>query len=276
MGLPSRGMLFVCLSACLLTSAPALAQNWSFDARRIGIGGVGSTSNVALEIVDEQRPYRAIVLPFGLFQILPNMPKLDPTKDEFDLVRAIEYSRQSDSLHHRARRYEHRVGVHHRSPQRRAQPGSERLPRLLARHQLVRRGTRVTELGLYLQVQEERQRIVSRHLRGRRDLLLDEHGGGNRSRAGGCIREPDAGLRPEHQLLHDERHGEPVRHGHHRRVSRPLRLGRRRHGRQRQRRRRQSGPRRSLHRRECALSQRVQLRALSARTPGSTPTPRGF
>ena len=40
----------------------------------------------------EQRPYRAIVLPFGLFQVLPNLPKLDPTKDEFDLVRAIEYT----------------------------------------------------------------------------------------------------------------------------------------------------------------------------------------
>ena len=87
-----RTVLSVCVCACALTSAPALAQNWSFDARRIGIGGIGSTSNVALEIVDEQRPYRAIVLPFGLLQILPNLPKLNPTKDEFDLVRTIEYA----------------------------------------------------------------------------------------------------------------------------------------------------------------------------------------
>jgi hypothetical protein len=43
-------------------------------------------------MVDEQRPYRAIVLPFGLFQVLPNMPKLDPTSDEFDLIRTIEYT----------------------------------------------------------------------------------------------------------------------------------------------------------------------------------------
>ena len=90
---PSPGtFLFISALTCLLISAPALAQNWSFDARRIGIGGVGSTANVALSIVDEQRPYKAIVLPFGLAQILPNLPKLDPTKDEFDLVRAIEYS----------------------------------------------------------------------------------------------------------------------------------------------------------------------------------------
>jgi hypothetical protein len=82
--------LFVCLHAIL--TVPASAQNWSFDARTIGLGGVGSTSNVAVDMVDEQRPYRAIVLPFGLLQVVPNLPKLDPTKDEFDLVRAIEYT----------------------------------------------------------------------------------------------------------------------------------------------------------------------------------------
>jgi len=85
-------VVLACVHACVLTSAPALAQNWSFDARKVGMGGIGSTSNVAADMVDEQRPYRAIVLPFGLFQVLPNLPKLDPTKDEFDLVRAIEYS----------------------------------------------------------------------------------------------------------------------------------------------------------------------------------------
>ena len=93
MRLPSPGtVLPVCLLACVLTSTPAFAQNWSFDARRIGLGGVGSTANVALSIVDEQKKYKAIVLPFGLAQVLPNLPKLDPTKDDFDLVRAIEYS----------------------------------------------------------------------------------------------------------------------------------------------------------------------------------------
>src|SRR5215475_9403644 len=87
-----RGTLvLVCLVTAVLASAPAFAQNWSFDARNIGLGGVGSTSNIAVDMIDEQRPYRAIVLPFGLLQILPNLPKLDPTKDDFDLVRAIEY-----------------------------------------------------------------------------------------------------------------------------------------------------------------------------------------
>jgi hypothetical protein len=87
-----KTVLFVCLHAAVLTPAPAAAQNWSFDARTTGLGGVGSTSNVAVDMVDEQRPYRAIVLPFGLLQVLPNLPKLDPTKDDFDLVRAIEYT----------------------------------------------------------------------------------------------------------------------------------------------------------------------------------------
>jgi hypothetical protein len=85
-----RTVLFVCLQVAL--TSPAFAQNWSFDARTVGLGGVGSTSNVAVDMVDEQRPYRPIVLPFGLLQVLPNLPKLDPTSDDFDLVRAIEYT----------------------------------------------------------------------------------------------------------------------------------------------------------------------------------------
>src|SRR5262245_13196838 len=91
MRLPSIGLI-VCLLASILIAAPAHAQNWSFDARNVGLGGIGSTSNIARDMIDEQRPYKAILLPFGLFQILPNLPKLDPTKDEFDLVRAIEYA----------------------------------------------------------------------------------------------------------------------------------------------------------------------------------------
>lgn len=89
-----RGIaLLVGLHVCLLTPAPAFAQNWSFDARNVGLGGIGSTSNIARDMIDEQRPYKAIVLPFGLlFQVLPNLPKLDPTSDDFDLVRTIEYS----------------------------------------------------------------------------------------------------------------------------------------------------------------------------------------
>jgi hypothetical protein len=93
MSLPRRVIvLVVCLLACLLKSFPAFAQNWSFDARNVGMGGIGSTSNIAQDMIDEQRPYKVLVLPFGLIQVLPNLPKVDPTKDDFDLVRAIEYA----------------------------------------------------------------------------------------------------------------------------------------------------------------------------------------
>src|SRR5262245_27983662 len=92
MRLFSQRAVLVCLHLCVSICTPAFAQNWSFDARTIGMGGVGSTGNVASNMVDEQRPYRAIVLPFGLLQVLPNLSKVDPTKDDFDLVRAIEYS----------------------------------------------------------------------------------------------------------------------------------------------------------------------------------------
>ena len=76
----------------LLLADAAQAQNWSFDARTIALGGVGDVSNVARDMVDEQREYRSIVLPFGLLQVLPNLGDLNPTEDDFDLVRTIEYA----------------------------------------------------------------------------------------------------------------------------------------------------------------------------------------
>ena len=190
MRLPSPGtVLPVCLLACVLTSTPAFAQNWSFDARRIGLGGVGSTANVALSIVDEQRKYKAIVLPFGLAQVLPNLPKLDPTKDDFDLVRAIEYS--ASPIHYIVGRdnTSSASAVHQRPAQRHVEPGPERLPELFALDQRDGRGPGVAELGPHVQVPAGRQRRVSGRLCRRRDLLFDEHGRGDRSGAcGRCFR----------------------------------------------------------------------------------------
>jgi hypothetical protein len=80
------------LVVSLLISTPALAQNWSFDARTIGLGGVGDVNNVAADMIDEQRPYKTIVLPFGLFQVLKDFGKFNPTDDDFDMVRAIEHA----------------------------------------------------------------------------------------------------------------------------------------------------------------------------------------
>ena len=80
------------VTAWLLGSGAALAQNWSFDARTIALGGVGGSGNLATKMIDEQRDYRSIVLPFGLFQVLSNKNKFDPNSTEFDPVRSIEYA----------------------------------------------------------------------------------------------------------------------------------------------------------------------------------------
>ncbi len=71
-------------------SSTAAAQNWSFDARRIALGGIGDTGNIAARLVDEQRGYGSIVLPFGLFQVLGDSTIFDPGDDNFDPVRAAE------------------------------------------------------------------------------------------------------------------------------------------------------------------------------------------
>lgn len=70
----------------------ASAQNWSFDAREIGLGGIGSGADIGASMINEQKPYGSIVIPFGLLQILPNKKVFDPGDDAFDPVRAGEYA----------------------------------------------------------------------------------------------------------------------------------------------------------------------------------------
>src|SRR5215208_1345452 len=77
---------------CLSCAGSALAQNWSFDARSIALGSVSGKENLASRMVDEQRPYRSIVIPLGLFQVLREFDQFKPESDNFDLVRVIEYS----------------------------------------------------------------------------------------------------------------------------------------------------------------------------------------
>ena len=81
----------VVLVLVLLAGVPAAAQNWELDARKIAMGSAGS-SDIADRILDEQRPYRSIALPIGLIQVVRNLDIFRPGSDEFDLIRAIEYS----------------------------------------------------------------------------------------------------------------------------------------------------------------------------------------
>jgi hypothetical protein len=80
------------LLACSLVAGQASAQNWSFDARKIGLGSPGGDENLATQMIDEARNYGSVVLPFGLFQVMNDFDKLKPTNDQFDLIRTMEYA----------------------------------------------------------------------------------------------------------------------------------------------------------------------------------------
>jgi hypothetical protein len=75
-----------------LTPAPAAAQDWSFDARDIAMGGVGATGNLSTKMIAEQRDYTSIVLPFGLIQVFKDVSIYNPDSSNFDPVRALEYA----------------------------------------------------------------------------------------------------------------------------------------------------------------------------------------
>jgi hypothetical protein len=78
--------------AVLTTAAAAAAQDWSFDARAIAMGGVGTTGNLSTKMIDEQRDYTSIVLPFGLIQVFKNLDVYNPDSKDFDPVRAVQYA----------------------------------------------------------------------------------------------------------------------------------------------------------------------------------------
>ena len=81
--------LIVCSGLC---GSTAQAQNWSFDARLIALGGLGSTENIAAPEIVNERPYRSIVIPLGLLQVLRDLDVFKPDSDSFDPVRAIAYA----------------------------------------------------------------------------------------------------------------------------------------------------------------------------------------
>ena len=80
------------LLVCALSAGQASAQNWSFDARKVALGSPGGGENLASTMIDEERQYRSIVLPFGLIQVFRDFSKLNPSNDQFDLIRTMEYS----------------------------------------------------------------------------------------------------------------------------------------------------------------------------------------
>ena len=90
-----RGLRVAAATTVLGLAIPTIApaQHWTFDARRIALGGVGS-GNLASELVAERRGYGTLVLPFGLLQSLGSLDLYrslgDPADSDFDPVRAGE------------------------------------------------------------------------------------------------------------------------------------------------------------------------------------------
>jgi hypothetical protein len=77
---------------CLALASPGYAQNWSADARRIGMGGVKGQPNLSTSMIESpEGTYTTIVIPLGLFQVLEDLDIYNPDSDQFDPIRAAEY-----------------------------------------------------------------------------------------------------------------------------------------------------------------------------------------
>ena len=76
-----------------VSSVSLCAQNYSFDARRISLGGIANAGKVnsVFEMNPKKAEYRSIVIPLGLSQVFRNTEVFDPDHVDFDLVRAIDY-----------------------------------------------------------------------------------------------------------------------------------------------------------------------------------------
>jgi hypothetical protein len=73
------------------TCAPAFAQNWMTDARRIGMGGVAGGENIASKMIESpEGAHTTIVIPLGLFQVLNDLDIYRPDSGNFDPIRITE------------------------------------------------------------------------------------------------------------------------------------------------------------------------------------------
>ena len=82
---------FVALLVLMSFGSSASAQNYTFDARRVALGGAGGTPNVAAKLVERQRRYKSIMIPVGLIRVLSNVHVFNPLHEDFDFSRAVEY-----------------------------------------------------------------------------------------------------------------------------------------------------------------------------------------
>jgi len=87
-----------CLTAFVLGSmaSPAAARNYSFDARRIALGGTGGTPNIASGLVEDQRRHTPIVIPLNLVRVL-----YAPRCDTSESLRRERLRTSQDAAHER-------------------------------------------------------------------------------------------------------------------------------------------------------------------------------
>ncbi len=87
-----KGFFATIVTSILVTIPPANGQNFSGDARKIGMGGVGFDHNITTKMIEEQRPYAPVVLPLSLIQILQDLDRFDPDDERFDPLLVLEYA----------------------------------------------------------------------------------------------------------------------------------------------------------------------------------------
>ena len=74
------------------TASSAFAQDYSFDARRVALGGAGGTPNLAWKQVERLRRYRSTLIPVGMIKVLSNVRVFYPNREDFDFSRAVEFA----------------------------------------------------------------------------------------------------------------------------------------------------------------------------------------
>lgn len=77
-----------------LVAVSGFSQNYSADARSIGMGSPGAQKNMALRFAGEspRQAYRSIPVPLGLLQVLRHTEVFNPGDERFNPVRAVEYA----------------------------------------------------------------------------------------------------------------------------------------------------------------------------------------
>jgi len=81
---------FILPAFFIFSLGAARAQSFSGDARKIGMGGIGDSSNITSRMIEDENKYRSFVIPLGLFQVLKNFNRFDSASDAFDPILAIE------------------------------------------------------------------------------------------------------------------------------------------------------------------------------------------